>query len=128
MDGFFAHISSNCIKSTLVDCYIESLILILPFQIGHIPKFVRERQVLRLVLFHLFDYTFFIINALDCNILQGQFGEELLREVRITATRNQNLLVILDVEFEIVLQILKTSIPFKTFLESFKLEELLPIA
>ena len=126
-DGFFSHISSNGIKSTLIDNSIKTLIFVLSLQIGHISEFVSKREILWLTFLHLFDYSFLIINALDREVLESQVGDELLREVRITTTRHENLLISLDIELQIVLEIFKTSIPLKTFLESFKLEELLPI-
>ena len=81
LNGFLSHISSDGIKSTLIDYSIKTLILVLPLEIGDISEFVSERQVLWLTFLHLFDYSFLIINALDREVLQPQFGDELLREV-----------------------------------------------
>lgn len=43
LDGFFSHIGSYGVKSTLIDHTVKTLIFVLSLQIGHISEFVSQR-------------------------------------------------------------------------------------
>ena len=130
-DSLWLVINRDGVKCTLVNCELEKVSIRVQIRkVGDIADFEGERQVLRLGFLHLLHDLVFVIDTLDDKVVHFQFGQEFLREVRITATWHQHFLgfvLLLDVLFQVSLQILEACVPFETLFEPVEFEELLPV-